>query len=98
MYPSLMEIFGCLAPILMIGSSFGEASLSMRSVSFHTNHKEDPWILPTPNPSCEPIEMDVPLLATMIAYQANIGFVAEPSSSSSRTEEEDPYVLPTWAV
>ena len=42
--------------------------------------------------------MDVSLLATMIAYQANIDCVAEPSPSSSWTEEEDPYVLPAWAV
>ena len=34
----------------------------------------------------------------MIAYQANLDQVAEPSLSSSQTEEEDPYVLPTWAV
>ena len=35
---------------------------------------------------------------TMIAYQANLKCVAEPSPSSSRMEEEDPYVLPAWAV
>ena len=70
----------------------------MRSVSFHTSHMEDPWILPTPNTSSEPIVTDVPLPTTMVAYQANIGCVAEPSPSSSWTEEEDPYVLPAWAV
>ena len=42
MYPSLMEIFSCPAPILTIGSSFGEASTSMRLVSFRTSHMEDP--------------------------------------------------------
>ena len=34
----------------------------------------------------------------MIAYQANLECVAEPSPSSSRMEEEDPYVLTAWAV
>ena len=33
MYPSLMEIFSCPAPMLMIGSSFGGASSSLNSVS-----------------------------------------------------------------
>ena len=98
MYPALMGSFSCPAPVLMIGSSFGEASTSVRSVSFCMNHMEDPWILPTPNTSSEPIVMDVPLPTTMVAYQANIGCGVEPSPSSSRIEEEDPYVLPTWAV
>ena len=61
MYPSLMGSFSCPAPVLMIGSSFGEASTSMRSVSFHTSHMEDPWILPAPSTSSEPIMTDVPL-------------------------------------
>ena len=82
----------------MIGSCFDEASTSTTSVSFRTTHMEDPWILPTPSTSSEPIETSVPLPAAMIAYQANINSVAEPCSSSSQTEEEDPYVLPTWAV
>ena len=68
MYPSLMGIFTCLAPILMIGSYSGEASTSMRSVSFRTSHMEYPWILPTLNTSSEPIMMDVLLPATMVAY------------------------------
>ena len=42
--------------------------------------------------------MDVPFPATMIAYQANLKYVAEPSPSFSRTEEEDPYVLSAWVV
>ena len=42
--------------------------------------------------------MDVSLPAPMVAYQANIESVAEPSPSSSLMEEEDPYVLPAWAV
>ena len=98
MYPSLMGSFSCAAPFLMIGSISSEASSSIRLMSFRTNYMEDPWILPTPNPSCELIETDMLLLATMIAYQANLGSVAEPSSSSSRIEEEDPYVLPAWEV
>ena len=49
MYPSLMGSFSCPTPILMIGSSFGEASKSVRLVSFRMTHMEDPWILPTPN-------------------------------------------------
>ena len=81
----------------MIGYSSGEPSSSLRSVSFRTTHMEDPWILPTPIPSCDPIKTNVPLPTTMIAYQANIECVAEPSPSSSRTEEEGPYVLPAWA-
>ena len=42
--------------------------------------------------------MDVPLPATMVAYQANLGCVVEPSPSSSQMEEEDPYVFPAWVV
>ena len=49
MYPSLMGSFCFPALVLMIGSSSDEASTSMRSVSFHTNHMEDPWVLPTPS-------------------------------------------------
>ena len=98
MYPSLMGRFSCPAPILMIGSSFGEASTSMRLVSFRTSHMEDPWILPTPNTLSEPIMMDMSLPATMVTYQANLECVAKPSPSSLRTEEEDPYVLPAWVV
>ena len=90
--------FRCLAHILMIGSSSGEASTSMRSMSFRTSHMEDPWILPTSSTPSEPTMTDVPFPATMIAYQANLKCFAEPSPSSSRTEEEDPYVLPAWAV
>ena len=82
----------------MIGSSSGEASTSVRLVYFRMNHMEDPWILPTPNPSSEPIVTHVPLLATMVAYQVNLGCVAEPSPSSPQIEEEDPYVLLAWAV
>ena len=42
MYPSLMGSFSCPAPVLMIGSSSGEASTSVISLSFHTSHMEDP--------------------------------------------------------
>ena len=42
MYPSLMGSFSFPVLILMIGSSFGEASTSMRSMSFRTSHMEDP--------------------------------------------------------
>ena len=70
----------------------------MRSMSFHMIHMEDPWIVPTPSTPSEPIVTDVPLPATVIAYQANFKCVAEPSPSSSRTKEEDPYVLPAWVV
>ena len=98
MYPSLIGNFSCPAPVLMIGSSSGEASTFVRLVSFHMNHMEDPWILPTPNTSSEPIMMDVLLPTTIVAYQANLGSVAEPSLSSSWTKEEDPYVLPAWEV
>ena len=33
-----------------------------------------------------------------VAYQANLGLVVDSSLSSSRTEEEDPYALPAWAI
>ena len=59
---------------------------------------EDPWILPSLSPSNGPVETDVLLPATMIIYQANIDYVAEPSPSFSQTEEEDSYVLPAWEV
>ena len=68
MYPSLMGSFSCPVPILMIGSSSGEALTSIRSVSFHTSHMEDPWIIPTSNTSSEPIMTDMPLPATMVSY------------------------------
>ena len=98
MYPSLMGMFSFSALVLMIGSSSGGASPSLRSMSFRTTHMEDPWILPSLSPSNGPVETDVPFPTTMIAYQANLDYVAEPSPSSSQMEEEDPYVLPAWAV
>ena len=98
MYPSLMGSFSCPAPILMIGSSSDETSTSTTSVSFRTTHMEDPWILPTPSTSSEPVETSVSFPAAMISYQANLKNVAEPCSSSSQMEEEDPYVLLAWAV
>ena len=82
MYPSLMGSFSCPALILMIGSSSSEASSSMRSASFRIIHMEYPWILPTPSTLSEPIVTDVPFPTTMVAYQANIECVAEPSPSS----------------
>ena len=93
-----MGSFSCPAPILMVGSSFNEDLTSTRLVSFCTSHMEDPWILPTPSTLSEPVETSVSLPTAMIAYQANLKNVAGPCSSSSQMEEEDPYVLPTWAV
>ena len=98
MYPSLMGSFSCIVPVLMIGSCSDKASTSTTSVSFCTTHMEDPWILPTLSISSEPVETDMLLPVTMISYQANLMDVAEPCSSSSWMEEEDPYVLPAWAV
>ena len=40
----------------------------------------------------------MPFPTTMVAYQANIVHVVEPSPSSLRMEEEDPYVLPAWEM
>ena len=93
MYPSLMGSFSCPAPILMVGSSFNEASTSKRSVSFRMSHMEDPWIPPPSSTSSEPVMMDVPLPIVMISYQANLECVAEPSPSSSQMKEEDPYMM-----
>ena len=59
---------------------------------------EDPWILPTPSTSSEPVETSVSLPEAMIAYQANLKSVVEPHSSSLWTEEEYPYVLSAWAL
>ena len=98
MYPSLMGTFNCPMPIFMIGSSFGEDSSSLNLVYFRTTNMEDPWILPSLSTSSVPTENDVSFPATMVAYQANIDQVAEPSPSSSRTEEEDPYVLLAWTI
>ena len=80
----------------MIGSSSGEASSSLNSVYFLTTHMEDPWILPSLSTSNGPVKMDVSFPTAMIAYQVNLDCIAEPSPSSSWTEEEDPYVLPAW--
>ena len=98
MYLSLMGTFSCPAPVLMIGSSFGSALSLLNSVSFRTTHMEDPWILPSLSPSIGPIETDVLLPTMMAAYPTKLDQVAEPSPSSLRMEEEDPYVLPAWVV
>ena len=98
MYPSLMGTFSCHALVLMIGYSFGGDSSLLKLVSFCTTHMEDPWILSSSSPSNGPIETDVWFPAAMITYQTNLDCVAEPSPSSLRTKEEDPYVLPAWAV
>ena len=96
MYPSLMGTFSFPAPVLMIRSIFGGASSSLKSVSFCTTHMEDPWVLLSPSPSNGLFEMDVPFPASLIAYQAKLDCVVEPSPSSSWTEDEDPYVLLAW--
>ena len=85
MYPSLMGTFSFPTPVLMIGSSFGGALSSLNSVSFRTTHMEDPWILPSPSPSPSngPIETDVSLPTTMMACQANLDCLTDPSPSSS---------------
>ena len=93
-----MGTFSCHAPIFMIESSFGGISYLLNSVSFHTTHMEDPWLLPSPSPSNGPIEIDVLFPATIIPYQANLDCVAEPSPSSLQMEEEDLYVLLAWEV
>ena len=98
MYPSLMGTFSFPMLVLMIGSSFGGDLSLFNSVYFHTTHMEYPCILPSPSPSIGPIEMDATLPATMVAYQENLGQFAKPSPSSLRTEEEGPYVFPTWEV
>ena len=98
MYPSLMGTFSCPVPVLMIWFSLGGGSSLSNSVSFHTTHMEDPWILPSLSTSIVHVKIDVSFLATMVAYQANLDHVVDPSPSSSWKEEEDPYVLPAWAV
>ena len=98
MHLSLMGTFSCPAPVLMIGYSFGRASSSFNSVSFCTTHMQDPWILPSLSPLIRPIKIGVPFPATMVAYQANLDQVADPSPSSSRTKEEDLYVLLAWEI
>ena len=59
---------------------------------------EYPWIIPSLSTSSVPTETNVPLPTMMVAYQANLDQVADPSPSSSQTKEEDLYVLPAWAV
>ena len=98
MYPSLMGTFSFLAPVLMIGSSLGGASSSSNSLSFHTTHMEDPWILPSSSASSVPVKTDVSLPTTMVACQVNLDHVVDPSPSSLQMDEEDPYVLPAWVV
>ena len=91
MYPSLMGTFSCLAPVLMIGSSFGGASSSLNSVSLRTTYMEDPWILPSLSTLSMTTETNMVFCTTMVDYQVNIDQVVEPSPSSSRIEEEDPH-------
>ena len=43
MYPSLMGTFSCPAPVLMIGSSFGGASSSLKLVSMMRDTIKTPW-------------------------------------------------------
>ena len=86
MYLSLMGTFSYPAPVLMIRSSFGGDSSSLNSMSFHTTHMEDPWILPSPSTSSDNsilVKTDVSFPTTLVAYQANIDHVVEPSPSSS---------------
>ena len=59
MYLSLMGTFSYPTLVLMIGYNFGGDSSLLNSVSFHTTHMEDPWILPSLSPSIGPIETDV---------------------------------------
>ena len=72
MYPSLIGTFSCPAPVIMIGSNFDGASSFLNLVSFHTTHMEYPWIFPSLSTSSVPVETDMPLPATMVAYQANL--------------------------
>ena len=67
-----MGSFSYPTPVLMIGSCSNEASTCTTLVSFRITHMEDPWILPTPSTSSEPLETNMPLLVAMIAYQANL--------------------------
>ena len=76
MYPSLMGSFSCPTPVLMIGSCSDKDSTSTTSVSFHTNHMEDPCILPTLIISSDLVETNVSLPTAMIAYEANLKNVA----------------------
>ena len=69
MYPSLMGSFSFPALVLVIGSSSGEASTSVRLVSFRTSHMEGPWILPTPNTSSEPIVTNVKFSYANLEHQ-----------------------------
>ena len=46
MYPSLIGIFSCVAPILKIGSSIGKDSTFLGLVSFYTSHMVDALTLP----------------------------------------------------
>ena len=75
MYPSLMGTFSCPALVLLIVYIFGGASSSLNLVYFCTTHMEYPWILPSPSTLSMPIETDVSLPATMVAYQVNIDHV-----------------------
>ena len=82
-------------------SGLSRASSSLSSGPFRTLHLEDPWTLPSLCTSSEDsrlTKMNMPLSTTLVAYQANIGDVVDPSPSSSWTEEEDPYALPALVV
>ena len=62
---------------------------------------EDPWTLPSLSNLGEfsiPTKMGMSFPTTMVAYQDNLDSVAESSHSSLRTEDEDPYAFPAWAV
>ena len=60
---------------------------------------EDPWTLPSPSTSDEDpriTNMEMSLSTMDISHQFIIYLDVDPSPSSSRTEEEDLFALPTW--
>ena len=100
-YPSLMGSFSFHALVFKIGSSLGRVSTSLNLVSFCTSHMEDPWILPSPSTLSDnsiPSKTDMSFLATLMAYQDNLDHFVEPSTSFSKMDQEDPYVLHYWSV
>jgi hypothetical protein len=101
MYSSLMGTFKFMIPFHHIYAMSSRPTSIGRSIPFYTSYFSDPWILPSPNSSCEGhlhAIMAMPLSATNIVYQVVLDSFVDRNLVSSPTDEEDPIIRPVWAT